>query len=137
VGTETFVAGTFEGDLTGNVTGNADTATSLATSRNFSISGDVVASAVGFDGTGNVVLSAAIQPNSVALGTDTTGDYVASIGVTAGTGLFVSGTGEGASVTIAGLNATTSTKGVASFSSGNFAVASGAVSITAIDGGTY
>jgi hypothetical protein len=30
VGSDTFVAGTFEGNLTGNVTGNADTATSMA-----------------------------------------------------------------------------------------------------------
>ena len=91
VGSETFVAGTFEGNLTGNVTGNvtgnADTATALAnartiggvsfdgtanidlpgvntagtqntsgsaatltTARNFSLTGDVTASAVSFDG---------------------------------------------------------------------------------------
>ena len=34
VGSETFVAGTFEGALTGAITGNADTATTLATARN-------------------------------------------------------------------------------------------------------
>src|SRR6056300_546004 len=33
VGSETFVAGTFEGALTGNVTGNADTATALENAR--------------------------------------------------------------------------------------------------------
>jgi hypothetical protein len=75
--------GGFSGDLTGNVTGdvsgNAGTATSLATARNFEISGDVVATAVSFDGSGNVNLVATIQPDSVALGTDTTGDYVASV----------------------------------------------------------
>ena len=76
-------ATTFDGNVTGNVTGgvsgNAGTATSLSSARNFSISGDVVASAVSFDGTGDVVLSTAIQPNSVALATDTTGDFVQSI----------------------------------------------------------
>ena len=43
----------------GALTGNADTATVLATSRNFSISGDVTAGAVGFTGSGNVTLNAA------------------------------------------------------------------------------
>src|SRR6056300_68300 len=33
VGSETFVAGTFEGNLTGDVTGNADTATALENAR--------------------------------------------------------------------------------------------------------
>ena len=40
----------------------------------------------------------AVAANSVALGTDTTGDYVA--GVTAGSGISVTGTGEGASVVV-------------------------------------
>jgi len=128
-------AATFTGNVTGNVTGdltgNADTATALETAQNFSITGDVVASAVSFDGTGNVVLNATIQPDSVALGTDTTGDYVESVGVTAGTGLSVTGTGEGATVTLAGVDATNATKGVASFNSNDFSVTSGAVSIAA------
>ena len=57
-------ANTFYGNLSGNAT-SATSATQLATSRNFSISGDVSASAVGFDGTGNVALSAAITANSI------------------------------------------------------------------------
>ena len=81
--TGVVTATTFDGNVTGNITGdvsgNAGTATSLSSARNFSITGDVVASAVSFDGTGNVVLSTAIQPNSVALATDTTGDFVQSI----------------------------------------------------------
>ena len=53
------------GNVTGNVTGNADTATALATSRNFSITGDITASTVGFDGSGSVVLNASIDNNTV------------------------------------------------------------------------
>ena len=53
------------GTLNQSTTGNAATATALATGRNFSISGDITASAVSFDGTGNVALSATIDDNSV------------------------------------------------------------------------
>ena len=130
-----------DGSFSANVvsaalSGNATTATTLATARTIALSGDVVGS-VSFNGSQNVTISTEIQPNSVALGTDTTGNYVTSVDVTSGTGLSVTGTGEGAAVTLAGVNATTSVKGVASFSSDNFSVSSGAVAITAIDGGTY
>ena len=57
--TGTLVANV-EGNVTGDVTGNADTTTALATSRDFSLTGDVTATAVGFDGSGNVALSTAI-----------------------------------------------------------------------------
>ena len=50
-----------------SATGNAGTATALATSRDFSIAGDITASAVGFDGTGNVALSASIDANTVGI----------------------------------------------------------------------
>ena len=84
----------------GNVTGNADTATSLATARTFELTGDVVASQISFDGTGNVSLAATIQPNSVALGGDTTGDYVESISGTGNQITVTSGTGEGSTPVI-------------------------------------
>jgi hypothetical protein len=65
------IAGTFTGNLTGNVTGdvsgtagsatgNAGTATALQTARDFQLTGDVEASAVSFDGTGNVNLTTVI-----------------------------------------------------------------------------
>jgi hypothetical protein len=54
-------------------------ATKLQNLRTFEITGDIVGAAVTFDGTGNVSIAATIQPNSVGLGTDTTGDYVQSI----------------------------------------------------------
>lgn len=116
--------------------GNASTATTLETARTIALAGDVAGS-VSFDGSGNVSITTTIQADSVALGTDTTGNYVATVAVGAGTGLSVTGTGEGAAVTVSGVDATTSVKGVASFDTGNFTVSSGAVSISAIDGGTY
>ena len=61
VGSETFVAGTFIGNLTGTVS----SATALANARNFALSGDVTASAVSFDGSGNVTLSTALAGNTV------------------------------------------------------------------------
>ena len=70
----------------------------LTTARTISLSGDVTGS-VAFDGSANVSITATIAANSVALGTDTTGNYVA--GATAGTGISVTGTaGEGWSPTI-------------------------------------
>ena len=53
------------GTITADLEGNADTATALATSRNFSITGDITASSVGFDGSGNVALSANIDAGVV------------------------------------------------------------------------
>ena len=84
--------------ISSDITGNAASATALETGRNFSLTGDVTASAVSFDGTGNVALSTTIAANSVALGTDTTGNYVATIGTS--TGLDGSGSGEGSTPTI-------------------------------------
>lgn len=63
-----LVATTFKGNLTGNVTGNvsgssgsctgnAKTATTLATSRSFSIIGGATAGAISFNGAGNVALN--------------------------------------------------------------------------------
>jgi hypothetical protein len=84
----------------GALTGTATTATKLETARTFQITGDVVASAISFDGTGNVSLAATIQPNSVALGSDTTGDYVANITGTSNQITVTSGTGEGSTPTL-------------------------------------
>ena len=83
---------TFTSAIDADLLGNAGTATSLATGRTFEISGDVVATAVTFDGTGNVNLVATIQADSVALGSDTTGDYVAGVTGTANQ-ISVSGSG--------------------------------------------
>lgn len=55
------------------------TATALASGQNFSLTGDVTATAVSFDGSGAVELTTVIAENSVALGTDTSGNYVSGI----------------------------------------------------------
>jgi hypothetical protein len=90
------VTNTFINNLTGVV---ADTSTALATARTIALSGDVVGS-VSFDGTSDVTISSTIQANSVALGTDTTGNYVATITGTANK-VSVSGSGsESAGVTL-------------------------------------
>ena len=71
-----FTAGTVTANLTGNVTGNvsgtagsttgnAATATALQTARNFQLTGDVEASAVSFDGTGNVSLTTVIGTGAI------------------------------------------------------------------------
>ena len=116
------------GAVTGNVTGNASTASALQTARNIALTGAVTGS-TSFDGSGNVsiattatsdptitlagdlsgsatltnlgnaTLTATITANSVALGTDTTGNYVA--GITAGAAITVTGSGsESASPTV-------------------------------------
>jgi hypothetical protein len=85
-------------DSTGTLLINAPTSTKLLTARTISLSGDVAGS-VSFDGTGNVDISTTIQANSVALGTDTTGNYM--VNVAAGTGVSVSHTqGEGSTATV-------------------------------------
>ena len=99
----TIVARDINGDFTANtitaaLTGNASTATSLQVSRSIAVGGDLSGSA-SFNGTSDITITATIQPDSVALGTDTTGDYVATVG-TSGVGISASGTGESAAVTI-------------------------------------
>jgi hypothetical protein len=86
-------------NVTGDLTGNADTATSLETTRTISLGGSLSGS-VSFDGTSDVTITADIVADSVALGTDTTGDYVAGASAS-GAGISVTGSGgEGSTLTI-------------------------------------
>jgi hypothetical protein len=121
----------------GALSGNASTATALQTARTIAVDG-VVTGSVSFDGTANVTITTSPVADSISLGTHTVGNYIATIAATTGTGITVIGSGsETAAVTIAGINANNTVKGVASFDSTNFTVSSGAVSIATIDGGTY
>jgi hypothetical protein len=71
VGSETFVASTFLGNLTGNVTGNvtgaltgnASTASTLQTARTITLSGDVSGS-TSFNGGSNVTITATVADDS-------------------------------------------------------------------------
>ena len=92
-----ITATTFTGDLTGN----AGTATTLATARDFSITGDfVTAPVISFNGSADVAFAATITENSIGLGTYTTGDYVKTVAGTANEIQVTSGTGEGSTPTI-------------------------------------
>lgn len=105
---------------TGTLTVNSATATKWATARTLTLTGDVSGN-VSIDGSENVTLTATVSGNSVALGTDTTGNYVASI--TNGN-YIIGGNGgsEGATLTLAvdATSANTASKVVARDASGNF-----------------
>src|SRR6056300_1669304 len=86
VGAYDFVAANFIGDLTGT----ADVADALSSAVTVELTGDVSGSATFTNAGDTATISATIQPDSVALGTDTTGNYVEDI--TAGDGLSTTGT---------------------------------------------
>ena len=80
----------------GPLTGIAASATQLVTPRNFSIIGSfVTATNIAFDGTGNVSLAATVVPDSIGLGTYTSGDYVRYITGTTNQITVTNGLGEG------------------------------------------
>jgi hypothetical protein len=88
-----------------NTTGNAGTATKWATARTITLTGDVTGVSGDFDGSSNLSFATTIAANSVALGTDTTGNYVASVA----NGAYITGGAagsEGATLTLA-VDATT------------------------------
>lgn len=122
-----FQAATFYGALSGNAT----TATAWQTGRTLSLTGDVTGTSASFDGSGNISISTTIAANSVALGTDTTGNYVASIT----NGSYITGANggsEGATLTLAVDATTTNTasKVVARDASGNFSAGTITASLT-------
>ena len=87
----------------------------------------------------SLALGASLTLDTDDIGEGSTNEYFTNtkargaLSVTSSTGLsYNNSTG-----VFAGLDATTSVKGVASFASANFTVTSGAVAITGVDGGTY
>ena len=142
-----LTSGTVPSDrLTGtyaiSVSGNAATATKWATARTITLGGDLSGS-VSIDGSAAVTLTATIAADSVALGTDTTGNYVATVAAgtpgaeTTSSGLTISATaGEGTAATIA--HADTSTLTGAQGSAGIAAITlDGFGHVTAVTTATY
>jgi len=78
----------------------ATTADAWTTGRTITLTGDVTGTSGSFDGSGNLSFATTIAANSVALGTDTTGNYVGTIAGTTNQ-VNVSGSGsETAAVTL-------------------------------------
>ena len=97
---EDIVGGMLDGTETGISVSYDDTDGNLdfvVANSDFALTGDVTGTATQ-TAKGDVTIATTIAANSVALGTDTTGNYVA--GVSAGTGVSVSGSGEGATSTV-------------------------------------
>ena len=108
----------------GELTGNASTATALASGQNFSISGDITASAISFDGTGAVALVASIDNDAVTtakiLNGNVTNAKLANSSVTIGSSVIALGA---TALTLDGLTSVTSTSFVGALT-GNAATAS-------------
>ena len=99
----------------------ATKATKLSTTRTFALTGDVTGT-ITSDLTSGFSIATTIAPNSVALGTDTTGNYAGSVGVS-GNGLTITGSaGEGTAfiVNSNATNANTASTLVFRDASGNF-----------------
>ena len=109
------------GTITANLTGNATSADKWSTARTITLAGDLGGTAT-FDGSSNFTLTATIQADSVALGTDTTGIYVAS-GSVSGFGISGSASTEGSAfaISINSTSSNTTSTIVYRDASGNFA----------------
>ena len=96
-----FSAGIITAALTGNVTGNASTATTLATGRDFQITGDVEASAVSFNGSGNLTLNTSIA-NGVIVNADVNASAAIDKTKISGTAITAADTGTVTNAMLAG-----------------------------------
>lgn len=113
----------------GDLVGNAATASIWETARTLQLTGDATAS-MSVDGSQNV--STAITLATVNSNIGSFGNSVTVPTITVNAKGLVTGV-----TTTAIPTASTSVQGLANFSSTNFAVASGTVSIIQVDGGTY
>ncbi len=121
----------------GGFVGNATTASTLQTARNITLNGFLVGT-TSFNGGSDVTITTSYLANNLILGTQTSGNYAASLAITANTGLTLIGAaGESTDYVLAGIDATTSVKGVSKFDGAIFNVTGGNVTIAYIDGGTY
>lgn len=126
------------GTITATLTGNALTASTLQTARTIGLTGDVSGS-VSFNGSADVNITATIAANSVALGTDTTGNYVATVATTSA-GLVITNSGTetaGVGINLQKVN-TGIDFGTFAFTTNEFTNnGSGTVAIGVVDGGSY
>ena len=86
-------------EISSNTSGTAALADAMSSAVTVTLTGDVAGTATFTNAGDTASITATIQADSVALGTDTTGDYVEAIQGTAGE-IEVSAGGEGATVTI-------------------------------------
>jgi hypothetical protein len=94
----TITANVFYGNVVGFNSGSANAAVQLQTPRLINLSGDLEGNVL-FDGSQDVTIVANVIANTVELGTDTNGDYVANL--TPGTGIDITGyVGETANLTV-------------------------------------
>ena len=116
--------------VSGSITGNASSATKWQTARNLSLTGDATATLTSVDGTANVSAALTLATVNTNVGTYGSSTSVPTFTVNA-KGLVTA-----ASQTAIPI-ATASVNGLASFTSTDFTVAAGLVSINQVDGGTY
>lgn len=112
--------------------GRAVDADKLGTARTITLAGDLGGS-ITFDGSTNVILTATVQADSIALGTDTTGIYVASAEVS-GFGLSGSATTEGSIFTVSSNATSTNLTSTLVFrdGSGNFSANTVTANLTGV-----
>jgi len=100
--------GNFSGDLYGTADFAID-AHGLTTARTITLAGDINGS-VSFDGTSDVTINTTIQPDSLVLGDDTTGNFVQDI-VAGSSNIEVTGSGAEKAVVTVDLSDTTVSAG--------------------------
>jgi hypothetical protein len=123
----TDTSSVFSGSV-GDAEFGALTVGSLTTAGNLSGAG------LALSGSITSIDGSAPTAGQLMIGNGTNGDMELAT-LTAGEGMDV--TNADGAITISGEDATDSNKGIASFASANFTVTSGAVAITAIDGGSF
>jgi hypothetical protein len=114
----------------GALVGNATTATTWATARDLSLTGDASATLTSVNGSANV--SGALTLATVNSNVGSYGDSVTVPNFTVNAKGLITAAGSSAIP-----YASTSVKGLASFDSTQFSITSGAVTLTAIDGGSF
>ncbi len=110
----------------------AATATKWHTARTITLAGDLSGS-VSIDGSGDVTLTATVETDKVALGTDTTGNYVATAGVS-GNGLSGSSSSEGGTFTVSSNATENNTASTIVFRDTNGDFSAGTITATAFTG---